>query len=92
MKLKRTGILTKVVILVLAAYIIVSLLAVKSKVAQAEAYRAELEEQLSLAEQENAGLLYAIEHSTDDATIEDVAREKLGLVKPGEKIFYDIGN
>jgi cell division protein FtsB len=37
-------------------------------------------------------LSYDIAHSGDDATIEDIARDKLGLVKPGEKIFYDIGN
>ena len=30
-----------------------------------------------------------IDHSEDDDMIESVAREKLGLVKPGEKIFYD---
>ena len=28
----------------------------------------------------------------DDKTIEEVARDKLGLVMPGEKIFVDIGN
>ena len=25
-------------------------------------------------------------------TIEEIARDKLGLVKPGEKIFYDMSN
>ena len=34
-------------------------------------------------------LQYQIDHSEDDDMIESVAREKLGLVKPGEKIFYD---
>ena len=37
----------------------------------------------------NAELQYQIDHSEDDDMIESVAREKLGLVKPGEKIFYD---
>ena len=36
-----------------------------------------------------AELQYQIDHSEDDDMIESVAREKLGLVKPGEKIFYD---
>ena len=40
----------------------------------------------------NAELQYGIDHSTDDHTIEDIAREKLGLVKPGEVIFYDTGD
>ena len=33
--------------------------------------------------------LGSVDHSEDDDMIESVAREKLGLVKPGEKIFYD---
>ena len=36
--------------------------------------------------QANAELQYQIDHSEDDDMIESVAREKLGLVKPGEKI------
>lgn len=36
-----------------------------------------------------AELQYQIDHSDDDDMRESVAREKLGLVKPGEKIFYD---
>ncbi len=92
MKLRKTGIFTKIVIIALAAYAIVSLLSLKSRLAQAEAYQAKLEEEVSRAELENAGLSYEIEHSADDSTIEDIARDKLGLVKPGEKIFYDVGN
>lgn len=92
MKLRKTGIFTKIVIIALVAYATVSLLRLKTRLAQAEAYQAQLEEEVSRAEQENAGLSYEIEHSADDATIEDIARDKLGLVKPGEKIFYDVGN
>jgi cell division protein FtsB len=42
--------------------------------------------------QKNAELEYDIEHAGDDETIEEIARIKLGLVKAGEKIFYDVGN
>ena len=92
MKLKRASILTKIVILALCAYAVISLLHLKSRLREAEDYNTGLQRQVVQAEQENAGLRYEIEHSGDDATIEDVAREKLGLVKPGEKIFYDVGN
>ena len=92
MKLKRASILTKIVILALCAYAVISLLHLKSRLHEAEDYNEGLRQQVVQAEQENAGLRYEIEHSGDDATIEDVAREKLGLVKPGEKIFYDVGN
>ena len=33
-----------------------------------------------------------LEHSDDPDALEDLARDKLGLVKPGEKVFYDIGD
>lgn len=92
MKLRKTGIFTKIVIIALAAYATVSLLTLKEKIAEAEDYHAALEDEVSSTEQENAGLRYEIEHSTDDSTIEAIARDKLGLVMPGEKIFYDIGN
>ena len=42
--------------------------------------------------QENAELEYDIQHAEDPATIAEIARIKLGLVMPGEKIFYDVGN
>ena len=42
--------------------------------------------------QSKAELEYQIEHGADDETIEDIARNKLGLVYPGEKIFYDISD
>lgn len=42
--------------------------------------------------QENAELEYDIAHAGDPETIAEIARTKLGLVKPGEKIFYDVSN
>ena len=42
--------------------------------------------------QENAELQYDIDHAGDVDTIEEIARTKLGLVRPGEKIFYDVSN
>ncbi len=92
MKFRKTSIFTKIVIIALAAYAIVSLLELKTRLAEAEAYKAQLEEEVASAEQENASLSYEIEHSGDDSTIEGIARDKLGLVMPGEKIFYDVGN
>jgi cell division protein FtsL len=92
MKLKRAGIIAKIVILALAVYATVSLVNLKAKVTQAQECHDRLEQEVAQAEMENSGLSYDIAHSGDDATIEDIARDKLGLVKPGEKIFYDIGN
>lgn len=92
MKLRKASIFVKIVILALAGYAIVGMMSLKVRLAEAESYRAGLEKTVAQMEQENAGLRYEIAHSGDDETIADIAREKLGLVMPGEKIFYDIGN
>lgn len=92
MKLKRASIFTKIVILALIIYAGVGLSGTKDRIAQAQAQRAELQAQVDAALQENAELRYDIEHAGDPETIAEIARTKLGLVMPGEKIFYDVSN
>ena len=92
MKLKKASIFTKIVILALILYAGVSLSGTKDRIARAEAERAQLQEQVDAALQENAELRYDIEHAGDPETIAEIARTKLGLVMPGEKIFYDVSN
>ncbi len=91
MKLKKAGILTKLLIAVMVVYAVCSIVSVRTDIAEAEESLTALNQQIEDAQQENARLEYEIEHSEDPETIEQIAREKLGLVKPGEKIFYDIG-
>ena len=92
MKFRPAGIITKIVILALALYAGISLITTKARIAEAETVKQGLENEIADVAQSNAELKYEIEHSQDDATIEDIARNKLGLVMPGEKIFYDIAN
>ena len=91
MKLRRSNWLTLVVTVGLIAYACIALMNMRTKVAQANETEAELREQVEKIQEENAALEYAIEHRDDDKTIEDIARDKLGLVMPDEKIFYDSG-
>ncbi|MBS1402673.1 MAG: hypothetical protein HPZ79_06795 [Oscillospiraceae bacterium] len=65
---------------------------VRSKTAALNAQTQQLQQQVTDMTQSNAELEYKIEHSEDADTIEEIARDKLGLVKPGEKIFYDMSN
>ncbi len=92
MKLKKTGLVTKIVILAIIVYAGISLVSLKVQVSDARETRDELQTQVDGVLQTNTELQYAIDHSTDPETIEDIARNKLGLVKPGEKIFYDVNN
>lgn len=92
MKFKKAGIITKIVIAALLIYAVVSLVTVRSKTAALNAQTQQLQQQVTDMTQSNAELEYKIEHSEDADTIEEIARDKLGLVKPGEKIFYDMSN
>lgn len=92
MKLKRASLITKIVIVAIVVYSVINLVSLKVQVSEAQEKRDELQAEVDEALQTNSELQYAIEHSDDSETIEDIARNKLGLVKPGEKIFYDISN
>ena len=92
MKFKKAGIITKIVIEALLVYAVVSLVTVRSKTAALNAQTQQLQQQVTDMTQSNAELEYKIEYSEDADTIEEIARDKLGLVKPGEKIFYDMSN
>lgn len=92
MKLKRASMFTKIVIVALALYAVISLVSVRARVDEAKQQREALQTQVTEMTQENAELQYQIDHGSDDQTIEEIARDKLGLVLPGEKIFYDISD
>jgi len=91
MKRRRFGWMTWLVILGLMAYACISLLNMRTKVADAARTEATLQEEVTRLQEENAALEYAIEHQDDPDTIEDIARSRLGLVMPDEVIFYDAG-
>ena len=92
MKLKRASIFTKIVLLAVIVYAVVMLVDTRARVAEAEADRAALQAQVDAVRQENAELKYDIDHAGDPEVLAEIARSKLGLVKPGEKIYYDVRN
>ncbi len=92
MKLKRAGIITKIVIFALIVYASVTLINLRTQIDDARSQQQALKQQVEEIETSNAELKYEIEHSDDEDTIADVARDDLGLVAPGEKVFYDTGN
>ena len=92
MRLKKSGIVTKLIILALAAYALIALVQMKSRVEDAEAERDALRAEAQALAVTNASLNYEISHAKDKETVEKVAREKLGLVLPGEIVFYDISD
>ncbi len=92
MKFKRTGMLTKLLLLILLVAAATAFLNLRTQVRTLQEQEAALEEQVARQRQENEALSAAIQDSDDPSRIEDVARERLGLVKPGEIVFFDSGN
>ena len=83
----KTGVLTKVVILVLLAAIGWRLYALRSQIETAREGKAQLEAVVSEQERENAALKEDLEQGPTSEKMEEIARDKLGLVKPGEYVF-----
>ena len=90
MKLKKAGLLTKGVILALLIYMSITLLNLQSQIREAAAARDQYQQQVDSQTQINAALSSDVENSGDPDHILKIARSKLGLVEPGEKIFEDI--
>lgn len=88
MRFKRAGMLTKLLILILLLVGVTTFLNLKGQVAALEDQRAQLELQVNRQKQENQSLAAAIADKDDPDRIADVARDRLGLVKPGEIVFH----
>lgn len=92
MKIKKSSLLIRIVIIALVLYAGVNLVSLRSQTENVKKEREELQDQVDSATQKNEELQYAIDHSTDSDILEDVARNDIGLVMPGEKIFYDVSD
>lgn len=91
MRFKRTGIITKVVIMVLMIYMTLSLLNLRAQIETAQGQKEALAAQVAAQRMENQQLTEAIENSDDPEMLESVARSK-GYVKPGETLYIDVAN
>lgn len=89
---KHISPLTVFVILLLLAIVGIQLLRIQSKIETAELEQAGLEDQLAAQRQENASLEAALDKANDPEYLQDLARDQLGYVTPGEKDFYDVSN
>lgn len=77
-----------IVLTSLTLYACASVAAVGGELRAAEAVQQELRAGLEEQAADNAALREKLEAGLSDAELERLARERLGLVKPGDKIFY----
>ena len=87
MKLRRSGILTKVIVIILIAYSAITLLRLWDRIEEGRQQQEVLEDMADALEMENAELQYAVDHKDDDKVKEQIARDELGLIKEGETIY-----
>ena len=87
MKLKKASLLTKLVILALLIGTATGLLTMRSQLQAAQADVAAAQQEVEEQKHVNADLADAVENSGDPDRQADLAREKLGLVEPGEYVF-----
>lgn len=92
MKVKRSGMLTKLLILILLVATVTTYLNLRKELRTLSVQQATLERQNEKQRQENDALAAAIEQKDDPERIAAVARDRLGYVAPGEIVFYDSGN
>ena len=88
-KVKRAGIGTKILILVLLVAVVTALLSMRSQLTSAQNQRDLLQAQVQAQVERNSTLSDAIAHSDDPEYIANIARGELGLVEPDEIRFVD---
>lgn len=87
MKVKKASFLTKLVVLALLIGTATGLLTMRSQLQTAQDDLADAQKQVEEQKQVNADLADAVENSSDPERQADLARDKLGLVEPGEYVF-----
>ena len=87
MKIKKAGLLTKIVVLALLIGLSITLLVLRSQLQDAQSQKDALTAQVNAQTQVNADLSDAVDNSDDPARQMDIGRTDLGLVVPGEKIL-----
>ena len=88
LRAKKVGLLVKIALLILLAYLIITLVNVRQQIGDAHAAIETLTEQVNDQTQANTELSNAIENRNDPSYLEDVGRERLGLVAPNDRVFY----
>lgn len=89
MRLKKTSLLTKLLILAICAFALVSLVSLRGEIQEKRAQAEELRKQVMYAEQEQRELEEDMSKLGSDESIIKIASERLGMVFPGDIRFYD---
>ena len=91
MKLVKSSLLVKLVILILVVYATVTLVSLRKQITEKNEQEAILNSSIAATQQENNRIQDSIDALGTDAGVEAVARDKLGMGDEGDIVFYDVG-
>jgi cell division protein FtsB len=86
---KRAGLIVKILVFAVIAFLAWKLLDLRGSVNRANLRRDDLKAQAAELELENDEMKRRLERQDDDEIIAEIARDSLGLVMPGEQVYYD---
>lgn len=89
---RRASLLAAALVLVLLALVGWQLMRMRDQLDAARAEQTALAERVARQEQENRSLEAALERADDPEYLQELARDQLGMVSPGQKDFYDVSN
>ena len=89
MERKKTNTIAGIVITAMIAYGTFSLISTLDQLHEAESQCAELKAEITQAQEENKTLARLISEADSDSAKEELAKERLGLVKPCEIVFMN---
>jgi cell division protein FtsB len=88
----KAGFFTKLLILVLLLALGWQLYQLHGQVESAQTQRDQLSAQVEQQQQKNDELQESIDNGGSEEEMKKIARDDLGLVSPGERVFYDVSN
>lgn len=91
-KKKRIPLIVKIVVAAVAVYCIVTFATLQRQIQISRDENVVLDQTVQEQRQKNAALEEAAETELDNSVIAQMAREKLGLIFPGETVYYDVSN
>ena len=89
MRFRKTSFLTKLLLLVVAIYALISLVSLSDRISAANAQAESLEAEVLYAEQEYALVEQELQELGSDKSVMKIARTRLGMVEAGEVVFFD---
>lgn len=91
-KTRRVSLIAKAALLVAAVWSAFTIVSVQLKIMAKESEMAELQQQIEVQKLENRQIQDVLDSGDDAEYIARIAREKLGYITPGQKVFVDISS